>query len=171
MSDPIHSVTSNGEFRETIITTTTQSMTLKAILAILFGYGAGVWFTVEALRKRAAFNRAQSWPNTPGRILESALVKDSSGKYTDLRVRYEFHPGQRIEGATPRITGVWFWNNKEQAEFVARYTVGQEVEVYYDPGNPALNCLDRTDRSSIAVMWILALGGTVLASLLVWLIH
>jgi hypothetical protein len=42
--------------------------------------------------------------------------------------------------------------------------------VFYDPIAPQVSCLDRTDTSGISVMWILAVGGTVLASLLVWLV-
>lgn len=144
-------------------------MNPKAIVAILFGYGAGIWFSVLAVKKRAALNRAQSWSSVRGRILESTQEKDASGKYTNFRIRYEFELGKRMEGQTPRITGDWFWNNKQQDAFVARYTPGQDVEVYYDPHDPAQNCLDRTDGSSIAVMWILAFGGTILASLLVWM--
>ena len=144
-------------------------MTPKAILAICVGYGAGIWFSALALRKRAALDRAKSWLNTRGRILESTLYKDPNRNATHFRIRYEFHIGERIEGSSPRITGDWFWNNRHQAAFVSRYTPGQEVDVFYDPRDPKQNCLDRTDRSGIVVMWIIALGGTLLASLLVWL--
>jgi hypothetical protein len=144
-------------------------MTPKAILAVCVGYGAGVWFSTLALRKRALLDRAKTWLSARGHILESTLYKDPSRKSTHFRILYEFHAGEKIEGSTPRIAGDWFWNKKQQATFVSRYTPGQEVEVFYDPRDPKQNCLDRTDRSGIMVMWIIALGGTLLASLLVWL--
>ncbi len=144
-------------------------MPFKTIFAICAGYGAGIWFFVLALRKQAAFSRARFWVGARGRILEAALHRDGGGKGMHFRVRYEFQANGRIEGSTPRLAGDWFWNNRQQAAFVARYAPGQEVEVYYDPRDPRQNCLDRTDRSGIACMWILAAGGTVLASLLVWL--
>jgi hypothetical protein len=144
-------------------------MTAKAFLAMLVGYGAGIWFCALALKKRAALARAKGWLSARGRILESALYKDPNRNATHFRIRYEFHIGEKIEGSTPRIAGDWFWNNKQQAAFVSRYVPGQEVEVFYDPRDPKLNCLDRTDRSGIAVMWIIALSGTLLASLLIWL--
>jgi hypothetical protein len=143
-------------------------MTPKAILAICGGYGAGIWFTILALKKRAIFERAKRWLSTQGRILESTIYKDAARNRTHFRVRYEFAVGERIEGSTPRLAGDWFWNNKQQTAFVARYTPGQPVEVFYDFRDPKQNCLDRTDRSGILVMWLIAISGTVLASLILW---
>jgi len=144
-------------------------MTPKAILAICVGYGAGVWFSYLAVKKRMLLSRARFWLSAPGRIIESTLYRVPGRNSAHFRVRYEFSVGERIEGNTPRIAGDWFWNNKLQAAFVARYTPGQEVEVFYDPRQPSTNCLDRTDSSGIAVMWILAVVGTLLATVIVCL--
>jgi hypothetical protein len=144
-------------------------MSIKAILAVCFGYGAGIWFFVLALRKRLQFERARGWLSTRGRILESTLCQQPGNEAMHFRVRYEFTVGERIEGSTPRIAGDWFWSGKQQADFVARYQPGQEVEVFYDARNPRQNCLDRTDSSGIAVLWIFAIGGPALASLILWL--
>ena len=122
-----------------------------------------------AIKKRALLKRARRWLSTPGRILESTLYKEPGRNATHFRIRYEFSVGERIEGSTPRIAGDWFWNNKQQAAFVARFTPGQQVEVFYDPRDPKQNFLDRTDSSGISAMWLIAAGGTFLASMLVWL--
>jgi len=142
-------------------------MTGKAILAIIFGYGAGVWFASSAIRRSMLFRRATQWFSARGRILESTTYKEPGSQKTHFRIRYEFEMGEHIEGATPRLCGDWFWGNKDQNAFVARYVAGQEVEVFYDPMDPKRNCLDRTDRSGISAMWCLAAGGTALATLLV----
>ena len=144
-------------------------MEAKALIAIAFGYGAGAWLAIAASRKASHMKQAQRWIGTRGRILESVICNDPGGKTSSFRIRYEFLVGERIEGNTPRVSGVWFWNNREQAAFVARYVPGDEVEVFYDTRNPRNNCLDRTDRSGITAMWVLAFGGIALASLLVWL--
>jgi hypothetical protein len=144
-------------------------MTAKAILAIVVGYGAGLWFSVLAWRKQAALERAKGWLTTRGRILEATLYQDPQRNATHFRIRYVFQVGNQIEGNTPRLSGDWFWNSKQQAAFVSRFTPGQEVEVFYDPRDPTRNCLDHTDRSGIWAMWVIALGGTILATLLVWL--
>jgi hypothetical protein len=144
-------------------------MNAKAILAICIGYGAGVWFSFLALKKRALLDRARGWMSTTGRILESTLYRHPTRNGTHFRVHYEFMVGEKIVGTTPRAAGDWFWNDKEQAAFVARFVPGQEIEVFYDARDPRQNCLDRSDASGITAMWIIALGGTLLASLLTWL--
>ena len=144
-------------------------MPIKAVLAICVGYGAGIWFSASALRRQSALTRAKGWLHVQGRILESVLYKDTGRNAVHFRIRYEFSVGERLEGSTPRIAGDWFWSSKQQADFVARYAPGQGVEVYYDPRDPNQNCLDRTDRTGVVVLWIIALGGTLLASLMVWL--
>ena len=146
-------------------------MNPKGILAICVGYGVGIWCSVLAIKRWMLFHRALGWLSTRGRIIESTLYKDPKRRNaTHFRVRYEFSVGERFEGDTPRIAGGWFWNSRQQSEFVARFTPGQEVEVFYDSREPRQNCLDRTDRSGIAVLWILAIGATLLATLLVWLL-
>ena len=55
-------------------------MTPKAWLAVLFGYGAGVWFSFLALKKRALLARAAAWLNTTGRVLESTEYKEPRQK-------------------------------------------------------------------------------------------
>ena len=144
-------------------------MTPKAILAICAGYGAGIWFSIDACRRTVLLKKARKWPSVLGEILESTTYKDPGGKSTNFRIRYRFAVGETIEGATPRLSGEWFWNKKQQAAFVARFVAGQHVEVFYDPCDPKRNCLDRDDRSGIAPMWIMAVSGVVMASLLLWL--
>lgn len=144
-------------------------MTAKAILAILGGYGAGIWFSILAWRKQATQERAEGWIPTKGRILEATLYKDPQRNATHFRIRYVFQVGEPIEGNTPRLSGDWFWNNKQQTAFVARFIAGQEAEVFYDPRDPTKNCLDRMDRSGIWALWAIALGGTILATLIVLL--
>ncbi len=144
-------------------------MAIKEVFAICFGYGVGIWFTMSALKKRALLARARRWLSTRGRILEAALYQTPNRKYTHIRIRYEFYVGGKVEGSTPRLSGGWWWNYKQQVRFVSRYAPGQDVEVFYDPRNPKQNCLDRTDKSGIIIMWILAAGGSLLSSFIVWL--
>jgi hypothetical protein len=141
----------------------------KGILAIAVGYGAGIYFSIAAWKKSSLMRAASRWPSVRGRIIESTLFKNAQGK-THFRVRYEFVVGERIESDTARLCGDWFWNNEAQAAFVARFSPGQEVEVYFSPRDSRQNCLDRTDRSGITAMWVIAVGGVTLASILVALL-
>jgi hypothetical protein len=142
---------------------------VKGIIAICVGYGAGIRFSILAIRKQTLLDRSQRWLSAPGRILESTLIRNARG-HGSFRIRYEFYVGERIESSTPRLSGKWFWTSKQEAAFVSRYASSQEVEVFYDSRDPKQNCLDRTDRSGITVMWLLALGGIFLGSILVWLL-
>lgn len=144
-------------------------LTAKGIIAMLVGYAAAVVFTINAVRKTRLLWESVGWFSVRGRILESRILPDPSGRGTHFRVRYEFVAGGRVEGGTPRLCGDWFWRSGLQAEFVARYIPGQEVEVYYDPRDPERNCLDRTDWSGVYAMWIIASGAFFLASVLLWL--
>jgi hypothetical protein len=143
-------------------------MSPKLVLAILVGYGVGIACSISALRRALALRRARAWRSTQGTVLESTTFVDEHQR-THFRVRYEFVGIQRMEGSTPRLSGDWFWNNAQQAAFVARYRPGAPVEVFFDPADPRRNCLDRTDASGVTALWVLALGGVALASLLVWL--
>jgi hypothetical protein len=145
-------------------------MNPKRLLAIVGGFAVGLWFGFQALRRSRDFNRALWWPGVRGRILESVLYRHETRQGTHFRVRYEFTAnGEKFEGQTPRLCGDWFLGDKQQAAFVARYVAGQEVEVFHDPADPRRNCLDRTDRSGILAMWVIAVAGTALASALWWL--
>jgi hypothetical protein len=143
-------------------------MTGKAIFAMAVGYGSGGWFTYSAIRRTLLLRRATQWFSARGHILESTTCRDPGSQKTHFRVRYEFDVGERIEGATPRLSGDWFWGDKDQKAFVARYVAGQEVEVFYDPMNPNKNCVDRTDRSGITALWCIAIGAAAFASFILW---
>ncbi|MFT3828491.1 MAG: DUF3592 domain-containing protein [Opitutaceae bacterium] len=143
---------------------------LKTLFALSVGYGAGLWCTQNALRKTRLLREAQFWLGTSGRILESRIHRDPQRNLTHLQIRYEFEVGERIVGNTPRLCGHWFWTDKQQRAFAARFQPGQTVEVYYDPRDPRRSCLDRADRSGIGALWVIALGGPALASLVLWLV-
>jgi hypothetical protein len=147
-------------------------MNPKEALTIVVSYGVGAWFAASALKKMLSLQRVRHWPSIEGTITESVLYQDPARKnHTHFRVQYEFTVGDRIVGSTPRFSGDWFWNNKRQAAFVARYAPGQKVEVFYDPKNPAKNCLDREDQSGIVILWIIVVAATAAATFLVWLEH
>lgn len=146
-------------------------MDAKLILALVIAACATVWFSALSFHKIIRIRRASHWSIANGRVLESLTFKDPKhdGK-THFLIRYEFEVrGHRIEGTSPRASGDWFWNNSKQQEFVDRFKKGAPVDVYYDSGDPRLNCIDRTDMSGIYAMLIVAGGAAALGAMLVWL--
>lgn len=147
------------------------------------GYGLGVGCAVAAARKTVVFRKAVNWPSVWGKIVESETWSDRNGDH--FRIRYEFvtaqeipgsavqgrghsHCFQKVIGSTPRLSGSWFWSARRMHEFVGRYPVGQEVEVFYDPKHPKRNCLDRKDRRGIGTLWSCAAFAAIITSLLGW---
>ena len=143
----------------------------KVILAICAGYGAGLWFAYKAIRQAGLLREAAWWTSIKGRILESRLDDSPERRFSHFIMRYEFTVGDRIESSTPRLGGDWFWSDKLQRLFVERYQAGQEVDIHYNPHNPQQNCLDRTDRTGITIMVIIAIGSPTLTTLAIWLWH
>jgi hypothetical protein len=146
-------------------------MTAKAAIAITGGCCLGAYFAFSAIRKHLMYQRARFWPSVLGTITESLLYQDpSQGNATHFRVSYEFVVGDTLRGSTPRLCGDWFWSKQQQAVFVGRYVIGQQVEVFYDPRDPKKNCLDREDKTGISALWMLAASLTFLAFALLWLV-
>jgi hypothetical protein len=135
----------------------------------VFGYTIGwaVGCAVSALRKTSALRKAVHWPSVPGTIIESFYLGGRGNAYS---IRYVFVAGHEITGKTPRLCGNWFWRAKQVKALVARYQVGEEVEVFYDPTNPKRNCIDREDRRGIELLWVGAAVWTLFTALLAWLV-
>ena len=110
---------------------------------------------------------------TPGKILQSSVRRDSSGAagayYPDML--YEYF----VEGKS-----IWGWRLSYEEESRSKtywekrltgYAVGSLAAVYYDPQNPKESILEKkTDRLFRALLY-LALGGAcfLIGCLLVWL--
>jgi Protein of unknown function (DUF3592) len=137
------------------------------VIGLIAFLGAGTM----ALKATLLFSRAQGWPSARGRILESRLFKKEDGK-THFLIRYDFEVKERtIESQTPRLAGDWFSDNQSQANFVARFPVDSDVSVFYDPHNPDVNCIDRSDWSGIRILWLFCFcGGALGFSLVFWLL-
>jgi hypothetical protein len=129
------------------------------------GLGTALGCAVAAVRKTNALRKALHWPSLPGTIIESRTIYGY--KKCDYSIQYVFVAGHEVTGSTPRLSGDWFWSEKQMEAFVARYQVGQGVEVFYDPTNPKRNCIDREDRRGIQLLWVGVAVATICTALLV----
>lgn len=129
---------------------------LVGIPLILFWYFA---------RRRAA--RTLNWPSTPGRVIESKLisVRDTDGdKSTQAEVRYTYEvAGATLTGGTIALGG-----GGRPSQVVAKYPVGSNVEVFYDPNKPTRAVLERGGEglnslliAGIAVIAVAAVFGII----------
>ena len=91
----------------------------------------GIYWATVALSRHRRYAQAQGWSRGLGEILASELYRsEKHDGYVHYRVTYKFSSGKDIVGDTPRICGDWFWGDRAQKEFVAKYQVGQPVTVF-----------------------------------------
>ena len=104
------------------------------VAMILFAIGFMIW---DGQRIGAA----RGWPSAPGRIVESWVAAQGSGRSAHTfgpRVRYEYRVGGRTyRNASIYLTAFQDYDDEAGArEFLRPYAVGAAVPVYYNPANP-----------------------------------
>jgi hypothetical protein len=95
-----------------------------------------------ALEARRLAHASLRWPTTPGRVVASSVQMEILGSDADGVAHYvpDVHFTYVVEGTTYTGTTVAFrdlrgWK-KQAAALVARYPVGAEVAVHYNPDAP-----------------------------------
>jgi hypothetical protein len=126
---------------------------------LFLGIGIFLIYRTQQSKKKAQIS--QSWPSTTGQITDSHVSRsqstdsdgDTSTSYS-ARVAYTYqvggqtYSGQNIAfGFNPSYSN----ESKAQAD-AARYPVGSQVPVYYDPTKPSDAVLARQASGSNVVM-------------------
>lgn len=114
----------------------------------------GGWYF---LRKKA--QATNQWPSVRGRVIASDInrYRDTDGEYReDVRVAYNYVVGgATLRGNRIGMSGSGSGTSKAK---LARYRPGAEVDVFYDPANPAAAVLERKLPGNVLVLPIV---GTV----------
>ncbi len=117
---------------------------------ILFLVLGGIGYLLYKRNKQSGEVRllAQSWPSTSGTVLMSSVQSRTSGRshstYPVIVYQYVVN-GQSYQSQTVKA-GEQFLNVRVAGQAqatVARYPIGANVTVYYDPANPANSALER----------------------------
>jgi hypothetical protein len=127
-----------------------ETLKLKLLALVLLCAAGG---TIPALllhREQAELERAsETWPTTQGTVVSSKLHASTSGRGKrswEVLAQYEY----RIDGAVHRsgmigyYTHTSFDDKADAEELVARYALGSQVVVHYDPTAPDRAVLDIT---------------------------
>ena len=124
---------------------------------IFAGIGAFLLYKSNQSRKQAG--ASQSWPSTIGQITE-AHVNRSTSTDSEGDTSYSYSPAvlytYQVAGQTHSGKNITFgfttgYGNSSKAEAViARYPIGSQVTVYYDPANPGEAVLERKAGGSTA---------------------
>jgi hypothetical protein len=118
------------------------------VLPIIILVGLGIFLYRRSQQGSAAKQAAQAWPSTMGTVLMSTVQSKRTGNSTSIYpvVVYQYevngvsYQSQRIKA------GEQFFNVRVMGQAqatAARYPVGAQVMVYYNPANPAESALER----------------------------
>ena len=113
------------------------------IMPLVF-LGLAAWTGYKGVNEVTLARASDKWPTIPGKIIGSS-VKESTERDNDgfertsygANVQYEFTVGGAIIHGTRVAFGDYSSEDRSHAdELVARYPVGKEVTVRYQPSNP-----------------------------------
>jgi hypothetical protein len=110
--------------------------------------GLGVFLYRRSQQAKVAKDAAQSWPKTKGMVLKSRVESRRTGNTTStypvVVYRYEVN-GKTYESQTIKA-GDQFMSVRimgDAQKTVDRYSVGNQVTVYYNPAKPSEAALER----------------------------
>lgn len=119
------------------------------VVPVIILFVLGIYLYRRSKLRDAAKQSAQSWSNTMGTVTMSTVQIRRSGNNSRSEVpvvgyQYQVH-GQTYTGGTIRAGDQYFsfrvWGEAQKT--IARYPVGAQVTVYYNPANPAESALER----------------------------
>lgn len=118
------------------------------ILPILILAGIGFFLYRRNQQSTAYRQSAQNWPSAMGMVLMSSVQSRRTGRShsTYPVVVYQYEVGGRSYQSQTIKAGEQFINVRvfgQAQATVARYPIGLNVTVYYNPANPAESALER----------------------------
>lgn len=150
---------------------------MKQIFAFLFFallFAALAWFVdVRFSRMLALQYQAQSFPGTQGRILSGKVVQYTGSKgriyyRASFSYRYQVN-GQTYEGRRYRYDGHPSFSSEDEAnQMMLAHPPGSDVQVYYNPNDPADAVLSPSiDAQDVSLVFLFAPMNLLFLSLLV----
>jgi len=151
----------------------------KTILWIIaaFALGVGSIGVVGTARQLVRRQRSKSWPVAPGRITHSEMTVETKtsakGESTmyGARIAYTYaiggvdHEGHQVDWLDDIKTNF----DSPARKLVAKYPVGQVVNVYYDPADPATALLEPWRLRGILFIALFAVVFSGFGVFLVWM--
>ena len=136
---------------------------LVGSIMMLVGVGAVLY----AAYIKLSIKKKLSWPSVTGIITsaklstksESNVMSGSANSFYSAKIVYKYTVGKRAFGGS-KISAGSELNTSMHGRADARlrkYPEGSEVDVYYNPVNPARSCLERTDEISLFCVGVGAL--------------
>ncbi len=140
---------------------------LSAIAVALIGLA--ILSLVGKIADNSKLEESNSWPSVAGFVTASEIVQTDAnevvaakfgrGYLPEVSYRYNVRDRDYESGRITFSKGPPTVKRAEEA--VERYPVGQEVEVFYDPANPAQAMLERSEVPGLVLEGLIfsAIGG------------
>jgi hypothetical protein len=137
----------------------------------IFMIGYGVWWRRQIEIELDKMRRSISWPHIKGEITRSEVVMEQDrpgGVFSaEARIEYAYTVNEcRYEADTPILGATVEVGDGPANALCARFPMGATVDVHYDPMDPTVAFLERSDTDPRFIRWI-GSGMTILGLILV----
>ena len=111
-----------------------------------------LYIMIFTYRKTAA---VKQWPSTMGIVFKTAVERRLSRRhYVNYAiVKYSYQVGERTY-QNAKVSLGSAASGKDAKRVVARYPVGAQVMVFYNPQNPSEAVLERKNSTQLAILWL-----------------
>ena len=116
--------------------------------------GIGLAAICYALLLWRRLRRCGAWPSTDGTIIRSDKIVTCHNfqKLEKVIIRYSYFAGCRYESETVKVGGFMHLRKRDENALLFRYPIGAKVQVYYDPYNPQVACLEKRGVDSVLII-------------------
>jgi len=144
-------------------------------IGAIFGVVAGFGVTVAGLVLKDRTDAAKRWRQVRGKVYAARVVEEVSRDVDERRttmyrpeIRYEYvvdgheYASRRLDFLDRAAS----WRSYAEG-VIARYPIGRDVDVFYDPEDPAKSVLERDNAKGWASL-LVVVGLMIIAGAVVW---
>lgn len=135
----------------------------------VLSFALGVVVILVGLRQSARGRETRGWSHVLGRVLASRVEEDHGGAEEQgyPRWRFDVRYAYEVRGRTYESDQVWYGSANAPSsqdrewheQWAARYPVGREVDVWYDPADPSRAVLLRgTPRGQLVAYLVVGIA-------------
>ena len=120
----------------------------------------GVYLVLHHRRSRLVLEASRSWPSVTGRIVQAEIKrKPGSDPSYEARIKYRYRvEGREYTSKAVTIGGKLDGSRARAERWLDRYAEGSEAEVFYDPDDRRVCCLERVHEGGTLELAAAAFG-------------
>ncbi len=120
-----------------------------------------VWFLIMSLPDFLSGSLSMTWPKTQGMVLEKFLSKKTTGKVTLWKpvVEYTYQVEDRTYSGEKISFSMFIFSEQWAVDRINRYNINSKVDVFYNPFNHKISCLDPGPEIAATFYSTIGMGG------------